>query len=83
MGIEALATGEINVYRHDAPQLREIKEGSWTKEQVEQEANRLRQDLDIAIIHSTLPSQANHKKAEILLMEILEDHFDCKERIEA
>ena len=72
-GIEALSTGEINVHRHDAQQLREIKEGLWTKGQVEREAERLRQSLDEALVSSVLSSHADHKKAEILLMEILEE----------
>ena len=70
-----VSTGEINVHRHDAPQLRDIKEGLWAKGQVERESERLRQELDMALIHSKLAAHADHKRAEILLMEILENEI--------
>ena len=54
MGIEALSTGEINVERHDAPQLKEIKYGQWTKEQVIKESTRLQVLLEEALVKSKL-----------------------------
>jgi len=71
MGIEALTTGEINVTRHDAKQLKEIKSGQWKLEQVETEANRLQILLDEAFVRSKLPNKPDYKKAEGILIDIL------------
>lgn len=71
MGIEALATGEINVARHDAKQLKEIKRGEWTLEQIENEATRLQHLLDEAFVKCELPTSPDYKKAEQLTVDIL------------
>ncbi len=71
MGIEALATGEINVARHDAKQLKEIKHGAWTLVQIEKEAARLQHLLDEAFVKCTLPNKPDFKKAESFLVGIL------------
>lgn len=71
MGIEALSTGEINVARHDAKQLKEIKSGKWTLRQVETEANRLQILLDEAFVRCELPAKPNYAKAENVLIDIL------------
>ncbi len=71
MGIEALLTGEINVARHDAKQLKEIKRGEWSLSQVEKEAERLQHLLDEAFVKCSLPSKPDFAKAENLLISIL------------
>lgn len=71
MGIEALATGEINVARHDAKQLKEIKRGEWSLAKVEQEAERLQHLLDEAFVKCSLPAKPAYEKAEQLLISIL------------
>lgn len=71
MGIEALLTGEINVARHDAKQLKEIKRGDWSLVKVEQEAERLQHLLDEAFVKCQLPAKPNYKEAEQLLIDIL------------
>lgn len=75
MGIEALLTGEINVARHDAKQLKEIKYGQWTLEQVEKEAERLQRLLDEAFIKCELPVKPDYKRAENILIEILKNEL--------
>ena len=75
MGIEVLSTGEINVARHDAKLLREIKLGEWKLEQVEKEARRLGGLLDEALVRSKLPDKPDFAKAEKLLIEILKDEL--------
>lgn len=72
MGIEALLTGEINVARHDAKQLKEIKRGEWSLAKVETEATRLQQLLDEAFVKCELPARPDFHRAEQLLMSILE-----------
>lgn len=71
MGIESLTTGEINVARHDAKQLRAIKTGEWSLKQIENEAERLQHLLDEAFVKSDLPANPDHTKAEQLLINIL------------
>lgn len=71
MGIEALLTGEINVARHDAKQLKEIKRGEWSLKQVEAEASRLHNLLDEAFVKCELPARPDFHKAEKWLMSIL------------
>jgi len=71
MGIEALTTGEINVARHDAKQLKEIKSGQWTLAQVGTEAGRLQVLLDEAFVRCELPNKPDYAKAEEILMDIL------------
>ena len=71
MGIEALTTGEINVARHDAKQLKEIKSGQWTLIQVGSEAGRLQTLLDEAFVRCKLPNKPDYAKAEQALIDIL------------
>ena len=66
-GIEALSTGEINVYRHDAVELKAIKYGEWSKEKVKDEAARLNSLLTEALVKSNLPDKVNKEKVENLL----------------
>lgn len=79
MGIEFLLDGELRVFRHDREMLKEIKRGNWTLDQVKVEAGRLFRLADEAFIKSTLPNKPDYKKAEELLINILESHFgrDC------
>lgn len=74
MGMEFLVTGEVNVFREDAPQLLEIKLGKWKLEQVKAEAERLFKLADEAFIHSKLPNQPNKYAAEMLVADVLSNH---------
>lgn len=80
MGIEALLTKEINVYRHDASQLKEIKEGKWTLEQVENEAKRLLPLLDESLVKSELPSKVDFDFAQDLLIKAVREELKKKEK---
>lgn len=75
MGIEALLTGEINVARHDAKQLKEIKCGEWSLEKVKSEAERLQHLLDNAFVKCDLPARPDFQKAEQLLISILKSRI--------
>ena len=55
MGIEFLNDGELHVERHDATQLLDIKRGEWTLEQVQAEATRLFETVELAYTNSKLP----------------------------
>lgn len=75
MGIEFLATGELNVMRHDASQLIEIKQGKYSLEEIHNMADRLFPKAEEALIHSKLPNQPDVKKAEELLINIIEENI--------
>lgn len=71
MGMEFLSTGQLNVFRKDAPMLLDIKRGKWTLEKVKQEAERLFNLADEAFVRSTLPDEPDYEKANWLVMEAL------------
>jgi uncharacterized protein len=71
MGIEFLETGELNVYRAlDADEIRAIKRGLWTLDQVKQEVDRLSGRIAAARVHSALPAEPDEALAEKLLIDI-------------
>lgn len=73
MGTEFLATGELNVMRHDASQLIEIKLGKYSLEEIQSLADSLFPMAEKALIHSELPNKPDMKKAEELLISIIEE----------
>jgi predicted nucleotidyltransferase len=71
MGIEFLGTGRLEVFRtSDADELKEIKRGRWTLDQVKHEADRLFGCIEGARARSPLPLQPDTAAANALLMEI-------------
>lgn len=74
-GIEFLETEKINVFRHDAAQLIEIKQGKWTLEQVKDESEKLFSAAEYAYKNTFLPEEPNYSEAEELLMSILEEEL--------
>lgn len=75
MGIEFLSTGELNVYRHDAKQLIDIKKGMYSLEKIKEMSDGLFDDARKALISSPLPENPDFKKAEQLLVEIISKHI--------
>lgn len=75
MGIEFLSEGKLHVYREDAPELVEIKNGAWTLQRVKDEATRLFALSKEAYVRSVLPDQPDFERAEKLLMSILAKHL--------
>jgi hypothetical protein len=70
MGIEFLETGELHVYRtSDAEEIRAIKGGLWTLDQVKQEVDRLSDRIAAARDRSPLPPEPDAVLAERLLIE--------------
>jgi uncharacterized protein len=71
MGIEFLETGELNVYRTtDADEIRAIKRGLWSIDQVKAEVGRLSNRIASARDHSQLADEPDTALAEALLVEI-------------
>ena len=71
MGIEFLTDGQLYVHRHDAPQLIQIKQGEWSLEQVNNEADKLFERAELAYINSTLPLEPNRDEINNLCINII------------
>jgi len=71
LGIEFLATGELNIVRPDAAELIEIKRGEWPLGRVEKLADTLFDRAHEALIHSPLPERPDRERAEELCVEII------------
>ena len=78
LGMEFLTTGELNVFRKDAPMLLEVKLGKWTLEDVKSEAKRLMDLTEEAYIRSSLPTNPDVKRVERLVMDITMDYVSDK-----
>jgi predicted nucleotidyltransferase len=71
MGSEFLQTGQLQVYRTgDAEELKRIKQGGWTLEQVKAEAERLFNGIAQARADSSLPAVPDADAANSLLIEL-------------
>ena len=75
MGTEFLLTGELEVLRHDAPQLLEIKRGEWSLEKVKGEAEHQFRRAEEAYDKSTLPAKPDFEAINKLCVKILHDNF--------
>jgi len=75
MGIEYLATGQLNVMREDNTYLVDIKNGKYSLEYIQKEAERLFQLAEMSLVNSKLQDVVDRKKAEGLLVDILSSHF--------
>lgn len=79
MSIEFLITGELNVFRQDAPMLLEIKTGKWTLEQVKSEAERLFKLADEAYVRSKISNEPDYDKVEKIVKDIMFDYIKSVE----
>jgi len=78
MCIEFLKTGGFNVDRTDidAGIIKHIKTGGWTLQMVKEYADAAFADALTVYKTSQLPDKPNHKAANKLVIEILEEHFN-------
>lgn len=71
MGAEFVETGTLQVFRtHDADELKRIKRGGWTLDQVKAEAERLALLMEPARARSPLPPEPDAQAADALLQRI-------------
>ena len=70
-GIEFLTTGELQVFREDASELKEIKTGKWSLEKIKKEADDLFKLAQEAFVRSPLPAKPDYDGAEKLLNKIM------------
>src|ERR1041384_6121674 len=71
MGIEFLETGQLKVFRtSDADELKRIKRGGWTLDQVKEQADQLFATIEQVRARSPLPPGPDEAGANALLMNI-------------
>jgi hypothetical protein len=71
MGNEFIQTGVLHVYRtSDADELKRIKRGEWTLDQVKEEAQRLFTEVELARARSPLKEEPDEEAADELLIEL-------------
>jgi len=75
MGIEFLLSGELNVFRHDAPMLLEIKRGRWSLDKVIRKAEKLFNLADEAYVKSKLPEKPDYEEINKIVMEVMSDYL--------
>lgn len=80
MGLEILLDGKVEVFRHDAKQLREIRNGEWSYEKLISEAEIYEKLLDEAYVKSELPKFPDMEKIDRLLIEIIKDFWKSHEK---
>lgn len=74
MGLEFITTGALNVHRHDATELLEIKLGKWTKDAIDKEATKLINKFDTVKHKSPLPTNPNIFAVESLVVDVMLKH---------
>lgn len=80
MAKEILATGKVNVHRHniDADELRAIRNGQMSYDDLMKITENIDTDLDALYKTTTLQNSADHKKIAKLYKEICEEHYGIK-----
>lgn len=71
-GIEFLSTGELQVQRHDASELIDIRRGTWSLKKVQREAEALFSLSSDALTRSTLPAKPDRGRVNKLCREVVE-----------
>lgn len=77
-GKEFLLTGDLNVERPDAEELKRIKLGQWTIHKVKLEAERLFSEIAEAAEKSHLPEEVDKDKVDKLVQEIQYEYYNNK-----
>ena len=75
MGIEFLTTGEMQVDRPEKHQLIEIKQGLWSLEKVQKQAEKLFETMEYAYINSKLKAEPDYDEINKLLLGITEEYL--------
>ncbi len=81
MGIEFMTTQELHVFREDAQDIIAIKNGEWSLEKVQREADRLFRLADEAFVRTELPAKPKKEEAEELLMSIIKRKLGERQKI--
>lgn len=78
MGIEILTEGEVNVLRHDNRELMDIRNGKYTREEIEGEAKRLQNLLDAAYVNTTIPTKPDYDKINAWVTDVQRRSLDWR-----
>lgn len=76
MGREFLIDETINYHRPDADELRAIKNGEWSIDDIRQEAQSLLDEGERLREQSELPDEPDHDRIESLLVNLIRDHHN-------
>ena len=76
MCVEFLTTNKFHVKREDAKELLDIKDGLWTLDKINKEADLLFKAADDAYEKSKLPESVDTSKVDELCFRILKSRFD-------
>lgn len=71
---QILVEGTLELDRN-SDQLKAIRRGDWTREQVEQYFHEKERSLELSYAKSALPVKADGRKIKSLLLECLEQHY--------
>ena len=77
VGIEALATGQLNVHRTDRDELLAIRDGVWTYDELESHAELANTQLVAAAASSSLPEDPDLLVVNALCIAIVERELGC------
>lgn len=72
MGLEALKTGRLYVRRHDADELRAIRDGAMTFDEISDMARELRAEMESFSDSSELPEDVDREFVDALVFELLQ-----------
>ena len=78
MAKEILKEGVVRVFRPDADELNEIRNGQWPYEKLEEYAISSDAELDVLYKESKLRDKPDHKRIAELYKEICEEHYGIK-----
>jgi uncharacterized protein len=74
-GLDALQTGTLVITRQDRDELLAIRDGAWTFEELETEAERVNSELLEAAKASVLPAVPNNAAIEAICIQIIESEI--------
>jgi predicted nucleotidyltransferase len=72
MGVEILRDGAVNVRRPDAEELRAIRTGAWTYDELVARAEALGAEVGVAARSSPLPDRPDAERLDVLCVELVE-----------
>jgi predicted nucleotidyltransferase len=76
MGKEILSEGKVLVFRPDAEELKAIRNGAWTYDQIEEYANSMEQEIISLMGSSPLPKEPNRKFLNQLCVDIIKEYLN-------
>ena len=76
MGKEILSEGKVLVFRPDAEELKEIRNGSWSYDKIEEYAHTMEQEIIALMDTSPLPKEPNRKFLNQLCVDIIKEYLN-------